>query len=505
MTNETISIDIHDNIYYKVHCTIEQAHELKGFFSCYATNYKYNPKYKARQWDGKIYYFNTYDRLLPRGLLKFMKAFLLKYNYKIHFMFDKSETQNDIEQEDLESFYNALFSGTEYYPRDYQQKGILEAVKNKRGILEIATGGGKSLVVYSLIRFMMEDVDNKVLLIVPSVSLVNQMYSDFENYGWGGISKDVSKLYGATAKNIDLNKKVLISTWQSIYKKGQSFFEKYDAVLCDETHLASGNSIQSVLKKCVNAEYRIGLTGTLPDEPIDKFNIFGYIGTPLYTLTSDVLIKSGHLSDIRIVNMHIKYSSDDVSKVKGLTYAEEVDFIIKHKQRNSAIKYIIDSKHIKDDENILILAQRISHINDIIAYLKKEYPNRKIVKIDGATDGVERERLRSYVEGNDSVILVATYGTLSTGVSINRLHHVVFASFCKSKIRVIQSIGRGLRKHSSKSVMIVWDLVDDLRWKKKNSDGYNHNYAYKHFLDRLEFYKKQKFRYINKIVNISNE
>ena len=505
MSNDVIGVDIIDSVYLRIECDMAQAFELKEFFSCYVPNYKYHPKYKARMWDGKVSFFNVHDRTLPIGLLKFLKPFLIKYDYKINFHFDRKILTNDIDRTDLLSFYDALFDGSKIYPRDYQQEAIYNALKRKRGVLESATGSGKSLIIYCIIRFMMEDVDGKVLLVVPSINLVNQMFSDFREYGWYDSYDDVTLLYGKS-KNYDPNKKVTISTWQSIYKKSPGFFKQFGGVLVDETHNAKSASIQKVLKKCANAEYKLGLTGTLPTDKVDRFNIFGYLGPTIYQLKSRELIDKGYLTDIRIVNMNVKYPLDDVKINKNQTYQEELDLIINKEERQKVIKYILDSKYVGDDQNVLILAQRISHIDRIIEYLEQEYPGKEILRIDGKTDPDERERVRKYVESNDGVVLVATYGTLSTGVNIPKIHHVIFASFYKSKIKVLQSIGRGLRKHISKNIIIVWDLIDDLRWKKqqrKNTkEKYGLNYAYQHFLERLEFYREQGFKYINKKISL---
>lgn len=505
--SNTIRIGLKDNVYLSIECEMDQAFELKEYFSCYVPDYKFNPKYKARMWNGKISFFNINDRTLPIGLLKFLKPFLKKYKYKVVFDFDRKVLQDDIEHEDLIGLYDVLFEGSKIYPRDYQQKAIYAGLKNKRGILEAATGAGKSLIIYCMIRFWMEELDGRILLVVPSINLVNQMFSDFREYGWYDSYDDVTLLYGKS-KNYDPNKKVLISTWQSIYKKGPKFFEDFDAVVVDETHGAKSASIQNVLKKCVNAEYKIGLTGTLPTEKVDRFNIYGYLGPVVYKLRSDELIKRGFLTDLRIVNMHIRYPDKDVKVNKDRTYAEELSFLINNPKRNRIFKYIIDGKHVQKDENVLILAQRIEHIDNIVEYCKEEFPEREVLRIDGSTNPEERERVRHYVESNNGVILVATYGTLSTGVNIPKLHHVIFASFYKSKIKVLQSIGRGLRKHKTKNRIIVWDIVDDLRWlKRKNKktrkgNEYGLNYAYQHFEERLKYYNEQRFKNIDKFVKL---
>jgi len=500
-----IELNLKDNVYFNVRCGTDQAYELKGFFSCYTPNYKFNPKYKAKMWDGKITFFNIYDRLLPIGLLPKLKEFCKNHDYTLTYNFSMKELRNNITQEDLIPFYDTLFSDGKIYPHDYQQEAIYKTLSKKRGVLEACTSFGKSIVLYTILRYIMNDVDNKILIIVPTINLVNQLYSDMQDYGWEDIHNHVSRLYG-DSKDCDLSKKILISTWQSIYKRHDNFFSQYEAVICDETHMCKSLSLTTILKKCVNATYRIGMTGTLPMDHADRYNIFGFIGPLIYQLKSHELITTGFLSDIKIVNMHIKYPIEEIKKIVNITYAEEVKYLVQNEKRDGILKYIIDSKYIKDEDNILVLAQRIEHIKKTVEYLKNLYPNRKILKISGETNPDERESIRKSIDNESGVILVATYGTFSTGISIKKLHHVIFLSFYRSRIKVLQSLGRGLRKHNTKSFVIIWDIVDDMRWKLKQRSNtkneYGMNYAYLHFLERLKFYDDQKFKYINKVVQL---
>lgn len=506
MVDNVIEVEFINNAYLKINCEVDQSYELKEFFSCYASDYKYHPKYKSKMWNGKVSFYNHHDGLLPIGLLPYLKLFLKKYQYSIKFSFVLNDLRNDISLDQIHTLLNSIFNGVEskgtpIYPRDYQVDAIFAGMAKKMGIIEAATGAGKSIIIYSLIRFIMADVGGNVLLVVPTINLVTQMYSDFYEYGWGDIQEYVHMLYGKS-KKININSKVLISTWQSIYKKGQSFFEQFDAVIVDECHSVKSSSLQLILKKCINAEYRIGLTGTLPSELIDQYNIFGFLGRPIYTLKSHTLIERGFLSKIKIVNMYIRYSNTQIKENIRRKYAEEMSFIIDNEDRNKVITHILNNPHVHDGQNVLILAQRISHIDDICEYLSLHHKDKKILKINGKTLPEERERIRKLIETEDNVLLVATYGTLSTGVNIPKLHHVIFSSSYKSKIKVLQSIGRGLRKHSSKSVVIIWDLVDDMRWKKRDGT-YGYNYVFKHFIERLKYYKDQKFEYITKSVNLS--
>ena len=498
--NDVILVEIIDNVYFRIYCGEDQSMELSQYFTCFATNYQNHPRFRARMWNGKISFFDRYEHTLPIGLLRHLKPFLRQYGYKVKFLFDMEELKNPLTRSELEEFYDALYEGVTnkkgepIRPRDYQEDAIFNALRHKRGVLESATGSGKSLIIYSIIQFIIDELDGKILLVVPDVGLVNQMYNDFKSYGWGNIYKEVSLLF-SKSKMYDKNKKVLISTWQSVYKRGERFFKDFEAVLIDETHGAKSASIQSMLKKCVNAHYRLGFTGTLPDEPADKFNIFGYIGPKIYTLKSKTLIDRGYLSKITIVNMFLKYTRQEAIDNVGRSYKEEVKSIIENPERNKVFKYIVG--HIKPTDNVLILCERRAHLASIKEYMAEHFPEREIFIIQGGVKGEKREAIRHEIEESSGALLIATYGTVSTGINIPKLHHVIFASFYKSKIKVLQSIGRGLRLHESKKRVIIWDIIDDMKAKKKNGRWLN-NYAIVHFLKRLTYYKDQGFDFIDR-------
>lgn len=498
---DEIIIEKLNNTYFKINCNIEQALNLKSYFECHAENYWFHPKYKAKMWNGKISYFNMYDCTLPIGLIFYLRDFLKKYKYKYILAFDKNKFFNNINRKDLHNLYKVIFKDSDYYPRDYQDEAIYKFLKRKRGVIESPTASGKSLIIYSLIRFIMGVTKGKILLVVPNISLTNQMFSDFKEYGWERASNEISILY-SQSKKYDKSKRILISTWQSIYNKRQLFFSEYNAVIVDETHHASSNSIQNILKKSINAEYKFGLTGTLPTLPIDIFNIYGYIGPKLLQIETKELQEMGYLANIKIANLLLKYPKEDVELNKNAKFLDEYDFIIKNKNRNKVFKYIINN--INTNDNILILCQRIKHLDEVYNYITELYGSDKIIyKIDGDVHPDIREQIRKDIEKQDKVILIATYGTTSIGINIKKLHHVVFASPYKAKIKVLQSIGRGLRIHKSKKKLILWDLVDDLRWWT-NKRNLKDNNAFRHFKIRLKYYREKKFDYVNKIVDLLN-
>ncbi len=496
MSDETIIVHKISEVYFRIQCNLEQAMSFRQYTSVKVPDAHFNPKFKMGTWDGRISFFDMRDATLPIGLLPWFVKFCKDYSYDYKFAFDTHELYNDITLEEVHDFYKHIFKDSSYYPRDYQDTQVFKSIKTKRGVIVSPTASGKSLVIYTMIRFLLAQ-NKRILLVVPNINLCNQMYSDFADYGYTDLKENVSVLYGKSTK-YDPAKPILVSTWQSIYKKPASYFADFDAVLVDETHGAKAKGVSDVLKACVNAEYRIGLTGTLTNDLSYNKTIYGYLGPKITDIKSKELIDQGYLAKIKVANMIIKYPSAMVNRSRR--YNEEVDLITYNSDRNKIFPYIINN--IRKTDNVMILVEKIDkHLKPIKEYLEEEFPDRPIFVIHGATDGDKREEIRKGMEEQDGAILLASYGTMSTGANIKKLHHIIFASSYRSKIKVLQSIGRGLRTHESKERIIIWDIVDDLTWVKRTGTiGYN--YVYKHWLERLKYYKDQGFDFINKKLNL---
>lgn len=502
---ETIVIEKVDAVYFKINCSIGQSMELKEFFSCYAPNYKWDIRFKSKIWSGKISYFDTRLKLLPIGLLPKLVKFCKQFNYNYRYEFNVDSMHNTLSQHDLNLFYNNIFKYVRdrYYPRDYQNDAIMNSIQNKRGITIAGTGSGKSLMFYTLTRFL-RLMNKKILIIVPTVNLVEQAYNDFIDYGFTDISRETDKLYAKYSNefNKDNIRPILISTYQSLISKPNSFFKIFDCVIVDECHgvRSESKSLQKILKLCSNAEYRYGFTGTMPLENADVFTLVGYIGPVIYDIGAKELIDKGILSQIKIANLILKYPLESVKECKGRGYDYELKYILNYKPRNKVLDFIINNT--PSNQNTLILLSRIeTHLKPVVDYLKVAFPNKRIRVIHGGVDAVERENVRSILEKENGIILVASYKTVSTGMNVKNLHQIVFFSSYKSRSTVLQSVGRGLRKHKSKDKLIVYDVVDDLGYQSKRNVVYN-NHIYLHWLERLKFYKQQGFAFVNKHINI---
>ncbi|MFW6282045.1 MAG: DEAD/DEAH box helicase family protein [bacterium] len=509
---ETLELDKLNEVYFRIkNLNTSQALEIKEHFSCYIEQHWFNPKVKAKIWDGRISFYDWREQTIPIGLFPQFIKFCNKFGYQYKLNFDKEELFNHISDEDLQQLYEVIFQGTEYEPRDYQHEAIKKALKFKRGVIESPTASGKSLAVYSIIRFILGITEGKILLIVPNINLVNQMFSDFSDYGWKHAENFCSLIFHKSDK-VDWNRPIIISTWQSIYKKSQSFFEQFDAVLVDETHGASSNSINSCLKKCVNAEYRIGLTGTMPKELINQFTIYGYLGPKIFELKSSELIDKGVLSKIKIANLLLKYPDEiiyrywhsDDGNIQKYSYNEELDVIYENKDRNKVFNYILNK--VDKKQNVLVLCSKISHLKEIKKYLEENFKDRSVYEIYGDIEGDERERIRKLANVDDGVIIVGTWKTMSTGINIKKLHHVIFASSLKSRIKILQSIGRGLRTHETKDKVLIWDIIDDLTWINtwRDKEVKHKNQVYKHWKERLRYYEDQGFQNLTKKINLKD-
>jgi superfamily II DNA or RNA helicase len=507
-----IEVDKINEVYFQIrNLTKSSALEIKEYFSCKIENFWFHPKVKAKLWDGTVSFYNWKDQTIPIGLFPQFIKFCKKFNYQYKLNFNKEDIINEISEEKFEEFYKVIFKDSSFEPRDYQDECIKKALRMKRGVIESPTGSGKSLNIYSIIRFILGIAEGKILLIVPNINLVNQMFSDFDEYGWKQADFYCSLVFHKSQK-INWNKQIIISTWQSIYKKSPDFFEKFQAVIVDETHTATCQSINTILKKCINAEYRIGVTGTIPDSLISQYTIYGYLGPKIFSLTSSELIDKGILSKIKIANLILKYPDeikynywhDDKGNIEANSYQEELEIIYKNENRNKVFNYIIEN--VDKDQNILILCHKIDHLKNIKSYLMENFPLYEIYEIYGKTESEERERIRKLTNIQGKTIILGTFATMSTGINIKRLHHVIFASSYRSKIKVLQSIGRGLRTHETKSHLIVWDIVDDLTWEHdwKGSKVLHKNHVFKHWKERLQYYEKQGFKTLIKKININN-
>jgi superfamily II DNA or RNA helicase len=365
-----------------------------------------------------------------------------------------------------------------HVPRDYQIEGVYDALKHNRKLLISPTASGKSLMIYSLVRYYVER-GQKILVVVPTTSLVEQMYKDFEDYSWDA-SSYCHKIYSGREKTN--NSPVTITTWQSIYKLERGFFEDFDVVIGDEAHLFKSKSLIQIMTKLHHAKYRFGFTGTLDGTQTHKWVLEGLFGPSYKIIRTSELMEKGHVSKLDIRCLVLKHKPRIFA-----TYEDEVQFIISHDKRNNFIKNL--SLDLKG--NTLILFSRVeTHgkpLYELIYNAKKA--NRKVFFIHGGVDTEERELVREITEREEDAIIIASYGVFSTGINIRNLHNVIFASPSKSRIRNLQSIGRVLRKGKNKTKAMLYDISDDCTYNSRK------NYTLNHLIERIKIYNEEKFNY----------
>lgn len=468
-----------DESFLKVRCEEDIARELSSFFTFKVPNHEYTPAYRKKKWDGKIRLFNLASKTIYLGLYDYVIKFLKDRNYNYESNISESTDNQDI---DLWLSKQKVYSNKKLLqPHDYQIDAVKQALSKKRILLLSPTGSGKSLIIYLILRYLLEENDKKYLIVVPTTGLVNQLYNDFADYS----NRDISflqKIHTIFAgKEKISNKKVIISTWQSIFREPESFFDEFDGIFGDECHLFKAKSLSFLVRKMKKTQYRFGTTGTLDNTEAHKLIIEGLFGRSYAVTTTKELIDDKILSQLNINNILLSY--DDYPK-KPL-YAQEIEWLIANDLRNNFIADLA----LKIKGNVLVLYNFVEK-HGIPLFNKIKNKNTKdVFQIHGKTDVEQRELIRNIVNNHTNSVLVASYGTCSTGINIKNINAIIFASPSKSVVRVLQSIGRGLRKSDTKDSVVVYDIGDDLRYKSYR------NHTLRHMDERLTIYNNEKFTY----------
>ena len=475
-----VVIEKKNEVFLKVNAEPHVFMELSDHFTFDVEGAKFMPQYRNKYWDGKIRLFSTSNGQIYVGLLDKIIAFCKRHDYSYGFENNNYygtpyEVNDGISYEGVKDYMSAI---CHHSPRKYQIEGVYDALKHNRKLLISPTASGKSLMIYTLVRYYV-DKGEKILLVVPTTSLVEQMYKDFQDYGWNAESY-CHLIYAGKEKTNEYP--VTITTWQSVYKLDRKFFKEYSVAIGDEAHLFKSKSLISIMTKLADAKYRYGFTGTLDGSQTHKWVLEGLFG-PSYKVTkTDELIRQGHLAQLDIQCLVLKHPPQ-----KFETYQDEIEYLITHEQRNNFIKNLtLDLKG-----NTLILFSRVE-AHGAVLYEKintNKKDDRRVFFVHGGVDVEQRELVREITERENNAIIVASYGTFSTGINIRNLHNIIFASPSKSRIRNLQSIGRVLRKGANKIKAILYDIADDCT---KNSKK---NYTLNHLIERIKIYNEENFNY----------
>jgi superfamily II DNA or RNA helicase len=460
--------------------------ELGAFFTFEVPGARFMPAFKARIWDGKKRLLDPVRKTLYKGLIGYVHTFAEQSGYAIE---DKTADPKDtISIEIVKQFVDQLNVCSRGQPidvREYQLDALYKAIVDERAVLLSPTGSGKSLIIYMLCRWNLAH-GRKMLLITPTQSLVEQMYSDFADYssgnGWD-VETNCQRLYSGFPKHFE--KSCLISTWQSIFKQPKTWYDQFDVVLGDESHLFRAQSLTGIMEKMSNTKYRIGTTGSLDDKKLNRLVLEGIFGPVYQVTTTKKLQDQGQLSDLRVSALLLKHPETSRKAMYKADYQNEVDFLVQYQPRNKFIRNLA----VNSTGNTLVLYQFVEKHGSILydMIVDKVSSDRKVFFIHGGVDVEDREQMRHILKSESSAIIVASVGTLSTGVNIPSIENIIFASPSKSRVRNLQSIGRGLRLSDGKSHCNLFDLTDDLSWKQWK------NHTLKHGAERYKLYTEEQF------------
>ena len=457
-------------------------------------SWRFNPLVKRGVWDGYVSYIKD-DKWIPAGLWRHVLQICKDYNLEIEMNGIKRLIDPNINAETFEKWALDFFKGAEITPRDYQIETAYNILKFRKCLAELATSAGKTLISFLTIAYMLEKGKaEKILMIVPNVSLVLQAHEDFHDYNYmNKIPLKIQQIFAG--QKIKSNKNIIIGTYQSLVKKNAEYFEQFDAVLVDETHKAKSNSIKTILQKCTSAQYKFGLSGTIPKEgTLDKLTLMSQTGPVISEVKANFLQNQGHIAKCVVKVIEMNYATDkqrlafqELAQNKydrKDVFSLEQNFVITSEARLDFVSSVIS----RVPRNSLVLFHRIEHGKKLYEKLRQE-SNKRVFYVDGGTDKDIREEYKKKMEAGDEVVIVASYGTFSTGISIKKIHSIFFTESFKSEVIIRQSIGRGLRQHESKDKVLIVDFVDNIRTQEWD------NYLWKHGKARQSIYKQEKFDY----------
>jgi len=468
--------------------------DMAEYFTFYVPGYKYMPSFRNKMWDGKLRILNLRGNLIYKGLLE--EIFKFCKNNSIEVKVDSSlKNHNDVTMEQAVAYVDSLDlhgRGEKLAVRDYQYEAVYRGIHNHRTLLLSPTASGKSLIIYSILRRHIEE-GRKILIVVPTTMLANQLFTDFEDYSSANgfnVEENMSVLYSGKERVFD--KPVVISTWQSLAsmmksdpKNFQTVVNRTEVGIWDEAHSYKANIVLSVMEKFITTKYRIGTTGTLDDTKINGLVLQGLMGPVFKVITTKQLIDNGQVVPLKINCIVLQYPPHIREAYKGMKYKEEIDFLVGYEPRNRFLARLASVA----PGNTLLLFNFVERHGKVLHDMILEITDRPVYFIHGKVDVDAREEIRQLLTTHENAIIVATSSLMSTGVNIPTLDNIIFATPSKSTIRVRQSIGRGLRLSAGKTHCSLYDISDDISWKKYR------NTTLQHMEDRLTIYAKEQFEF----------
>ncbi len=428
---------------------------LHNYLSDFVPNYWHMPQFKTSSWDGKASMFNKPNRSLPYGL--FMDV--VRYHKKFH-----KDYTLDIDPDVTGLFRGKLLNykfdmSRKYCPYDYQQDCIDGALRATKGIIRSATASGKSLIIAYIMKILRDfKISQRQIVIVPNTNLITQFVGDLTDYGIN--PQDIGTVW---EKSKQFDKPYVISTWQTLGDKRYiKYINLYNTIIIDETHQAKSFTLRKILSKAVRAQYRLGFTGTLHAGDIDNWNVKAYLGPVIRDYPSQLLAEWGYIAKCNVNVINIDYDDPYEERFSG-SYPDVRDDVFNNPYRMNVLTELVRQL----DSTVLLLVGRVELEGQILQKIFEEARlDKEVVFLSGKTsDEAEREFWRGQAIKRRDLILIATYGIFQLGINIPPLKYLVMAAPFKSNVRVLQSIGRSLRKHIEKvDGAQVFDIADQCKY-----------------------------------------
>ena len=452
--------------------------------------------------------------IIPRGLYLELVNVCKEYGYSLEFIdgFDCKIRNCSISFNGFKEYADNLFAKNEKKPKDYQIQAAYSILSYRNCCVEISTSGGKTLVSYLLFRYMKDMLHlRKILFVTPNTNLTSQSAEKFIEYdGGNGVPTDwtYSEIHAKAKKKKTYDDNIIFGNYQSLCKKGIEFFKDIDCILIDEVQHATATSIKGIIKKCYNAGYKVGMTGTFPkDGTYDSFIEQAYIGPIVFRLSSyDLINKEQFATPINVVGIAMDYLSDDRKKAlydarctkdkEDITAGGKLLNLEKDIARKSRARFnYVTGMIAKTTKNSLVIFSDIQNEygRRIYEWLR-ENTDKTVFYVDGGVDSSTRDYAKNRMEddADGNTVIVASVGTFSEGIDVSNIYNIFLAESTKSEVQISQLIGRGMRRSAGKDKVIFIDFGDDMR----AGTGYQKdNYLYRHFKEREKIYRQRGFPY----------
>ena len=489
--------------------------ELKQIYLSFKkriNHWRFHPLVKKKLWDGYIKFIDKYNRI-PIGLWYTLNTECKKYGFELEFEGIDYIINKQFNQEEFEKWVWDFFKDSEFGKggkkelREYQIQAAADTIKYYKSRSELATSSGKTIIIFIILAYLeYKNWAKKHLIIVPNISLIIQTAEAFEEYAKNTPLEGKLKIQliggGNKPKNVE-DKNIIIGTFQSLRNLSKSFFSDIETVCVDEAHYTNSKSVKNIIIKSFHSKYRFGFSGTLlSDDSAESMTLDAYLGPIVNRISAKFLILNSFATPIFVKSLHLDYL-DEKTKEKlynlrkrkgkdidgGKLLDIEKKIVIENKKR---FKFICDLLE-KTTKNTLVLFYDIKYGygKKFYHYIRENFSDKIVFYVDGNTPSEIREEYKLEMENGDNKILIASFGTFSTGISINNIHHIFFLESYKSDKLIRQSIGRGMRLFEGKKKLYIWDFVDDFRYG--NIRNLKNNYLYNHGLERLKIYEKQGF------------